>query len=50
MSIESTNTLGEYLAAAVLVLAAVAALVLAAAACARPHGGDALDRAGRCGR
>ena len=32
MSIESTNTLGEYLAAAALVLAAAAALVLAVAA------------------
>ena len=50
MSIQSTNTLGEYLTAAAIVLATVTALVLAAAACARPHGGGALDRAGRRGR
>ena len=50
MSIQSTNTLGEYLMAAALVLAVMAALVLVAAACARPRDGGALDRAGRHGR
>ena len=40
MSIQSTNTLGEY-------LAATAALVLVAATCARPRGSGMLDQAGR---